>query len=103
MRNMATDLILREQIVTTKATAKELCRHVEKLITLAKKDTLASKRKALGYLRKAQVDENTTVVQKLFNEFPKRYANRNGGYTRILKYGNRRGDGAPEVIITFVK
>lgn len=103
MRNMATDLILHEKLVTTKATAKELSRHVDKLITLSKKETLSARRKAEGYLRKVDVNEKETVTKKLFTEFPKRYAKRNGGYTRVLNLGTRKGDGAPEVVITFVK
>lgn len=102
MRNMATDLIKHEKLITTKATAKELSRHVDKLITLSKKGTLSARRQALGYLRNVDIDDKTTVTQKLFTEFPKRYAKRNGGYTRVLHYGTRKGDGAPEVIITFV-
>lgn len=102
MRNMATDLILHEKIITTEAIGKELSRHVDKLITLAKKDTLASKRKAIGYLRNVNVDDEKKVYHKLFEVFPKKYAKRAGGYTRVLKVNTRKGDGATEVLVAFV-
>jgi large subunit ribosomal protein L17 len=89
LRNMANSLLKHEAIKTTLPKAKELRRVVEPLITLAKKPTLANRRLAFDRLR----DRDTVV--KLFNELGPRFANRPGGYTRILKMGFRVGDNAP--------
>jgi len=77
--------------------AKEVRRITEKMITLGKNDTLHSKRQALSYITKED------VVKKLFDEIAPAYAERNGGYTRIIKKGPRRGDNAEMAIITLVK
>ncbi len=95
-KNMATALITHEQIISTLPKAKELRSHVEKLITLGKKGTLANRRRAFAILR----DDN--VVSKLFASLSQRYKDRNGGYTRVLKFGFRKGDNAPMAIIEFV-
>lgn len=89
LRNMACSLIKHEAIRTTLPKAKELRRVVEPLVTLAKEPTVANKRLAFNRLRDRE------VVVKLFNEIGPRFANRNGGYTRILKMGFRPGDNAP--------
>ncbi len=102
MRNLATDLILHEKLTITEARAKELRRHVEKLITLAKRNDLHARRQAAKILRNVKVSENEDVLQKLFNKIGPRYKERNGGYTRILKLNNRRGDNALKVIIALV-
>lgn len=102
IRNLATDFFINEQIITTKASAKELQRHVEKLITVAKVDNVANRRKVSGYLRNVKTKDNVHVVDKLFKKIGKKYQKRDGGYTRILKWDNRKGDGALEVIITLV-
>ncbi|BBK27577.1 50S ribosomal protein L17 [Staphylococcus arlettae] len=106
LRDLATSLIVSERIETTEARAKELRSIVEKLITLGKKGDLASRRNAIKTLRNVEIlneDETTqTAVQKLFGEIAERYAERQGGYTRILKAGPRRGDGAESVIIELV-
>ena len=106
LRDLATSLIVSERIETTEARAKELRSIVEKLITLGKKGDLASRRNAIKTLRNVELlneDETTqTAVQKLFGEIAERYAERQGGYTRILKAGPRRGDGAESVIIELV-
>jgi len=94
--NMAAALIKHEQIETTLPKAKELRGVVEKLITLGKKDGLANRRLAMSRLR----DE--TMVKKLFDVLGKRYQDRNGGYTRVLKAGFRYGDNAPVAIIELV-
>ena len=100
LRDLATSLIVSERIETTEARAKEVRSVVEKLITLGKKGDLASRRNAAKTLRK---DETTqTALQKLFGEIAERYTERQGGYTRILKVGPRRGDGAESVIIELV-
>ena len=89
LRNMMCSLIKHEAIKTTLPKAKELRRVVEPMITLAKEPTVANKRLAFNRLRDRE------VVVKLFNELGPRFANRNGGYTRILKMGFRVGDNAP--------
>ena len=95
-RNMAAALIKHEQITTTVAKAKELRPYVEKLITLAKKGGLSNRRLAHARL----LDD--TQLKKLFDVLAGRYAERNGGYTRIIKAGIRASDAAPMAIIEFV-
>ncbi|AMX43606.1 TPA: 50S ribosomal protein L17 [Staphylococcus aureus] len=106
LRDLATSLIISERIETTEARAKEVRSVVEKLITLGKKGDLASRRNAAKTLRNVEIlneDETTqTALQKLFVEIAERYTERQGGYTRILKQGPRRGDGAESVIIELV-
>ncbi|MCY1607032.1 50S ribosomal protein L17 [Staphylococcus pettenkoferi] len=106
LRDLATSLIVSERVETTEARAKELRKIVEKLITLGKKGDLASRRNAVKTLRNVKIlneDETTqTALQKLFGEIAERYTERQGGYTRILKVGPRRGDGAESVIIELV-
>ncbi|MCM2505367.1 50S ribosomal protein L17 [Aureimonas altamirensis] len=94
--NMAASLIEHEQIVTTLPKAKDLRPVVEKLITLGKRGDLHARRQAISQVR----DE--TVIRKLFDTLATRYADRNGGYTRVLKAGFRRGDNAPLAVIEFV-
>lgn len=96
LRNITTSLLKEEKIQTTETRAKELRRQAEKMITLAKKGDLHSRRQALSYL----LDED--VVTKLFNEIGPRYNDKNGGYTRMVKTGFRKGDGAPMVLIELV-
>ncbi|EOD4508980.1 50S ribosomal protein L17 [Staphylococcus aureus] len=106
LRDLATSLIISERIETTEARAKEVRSVVEKLITLGKKGDLASRRNAAKTLRNVEIlneDETTqTALQKIFGEIAERYTERQGGYTRILKQGPRRGDGAESVIIELV-
>ena len=106
LRDLATSLIVSERIETTEARAKEVRSVVEKLITLGKIGDLASRRNAAKTLRNVEIlneDETTqTALQKLFGEIAERYTERQGGYTRILKVGPRRGDGAESVIIELV-
>ena len=106
LRDLATSLIISERIETTEARAKEVRSVVEKLITLGKKGDLASRRNAAKTLRNVEIlneDETVqTALQKLFGEVAERYTDRQGGYTRILKEGPRRGDGAESVIIELV-
>jgi large subunit ribosomal protein L17 len=96
IRNMVTSLLKHERIKTTKSRAKEVRRYTEKMITLAKKETLASKRDVLGFVRERE------VVNKLFKTLIYRYSQRKGGYTRILKLGYRAGDGADMVFLELV-
>lgn len=95
-RNAATSLFDKERIETTEPKAKELKSIAEKMITLAKKGDLASRRLALAYL----MDED--VVTKLFTTIGSRYADRPGGYTRIIKTEKRRGDAAQMAIVELV-
>ncbi len=97
LRGMVTLLLENGQIETTLTRAKEVRSMAEKMITLGKKNTLASRRAALAYITKED------VVTKLFNEIAPNYANRNGGYTRILKLGPRRGDAAEMAIVALVE
>lgn len=96
-RAMSCSLIEHEQIKTTLPKAKELRPIVEKLITIAKKNTLHARRTLISRL------QSNTVVQKLFDEIAPRFANRNGGYIRIMKAGFRYGDAAPMAVIEFVE
>ena len=89
LRNMMNSLIEHEAIKTTLPKSKELRRVIEPMITLAKVDSVANRRLAFNRLRDRE------IVQKLFDEIGPRFANRNGGYTRILKMGFRPGDNAP--------
>jgi len=95
-RNQAAALIKHEQIKTTVAKAKELRPYVEKLITLAKKGGLSNRR-----LAHARLMDDTQLV-KLFDVLAARYADRNGGYTRVIKAGTRASDAAPMAVIEFV-
>jgi large subunit ribosomal protein L17 len=104
LRNMATSLIEAEQIETTEMKAKELSSVMDSLVTLAKRGDLHARRQAAAYVRAVEVDdEGTTALQKLFNEIGPRYADRDGGYTRVVKTRIRRGDAAPMAIVEFVK
>ncbi len=89
LRNLSQALLREEAIKTTLPKAKELRKVVERLITLGKKDSVANRRLAFARLR------DKGIVAKLFNEIGPRFAQRNGGYTRILKCGFRQGDNAP--------
>ncbi len=96
LRNMAVSLLKHELIKTTVPKAKELRRVVEPIITLGKKPSLANRRLAFDRLR------DRDMVVKLFDELGPRYAARNGGYLRILKYGFRVGDAAPMALVELV-
>ncbi|HWI47843.1 MAG TPA: 50S ribosomal protein L17 [Rummeliibacillus sp.] len=110
LRDLATDLIINERIETTETRAKELRSVVEKMITLGKRGDLHARRKAAAFIRRevatstdAEGNESTIfALQKLFDDVAPRYADRQGGYTRIMKMGPRRGDGAPIVVIELV-
>ena len=102
LKNMATDLILKGKIETTEMKAKELRSVVDHLITIAKKNDLASRRQAAAYLRNVTAKDGKTAVQVLFEEVAPKYKDRNGGYTRVNKTGFRRGDAAPLATIELV-
>ena len=97
MRNLAASLFEHERIQTTEAKAKALRPYAERLITKAKKGTVHHRRQVLRDI------ENRAVVHKLFDDIGPRFSERNGGYTRILKLGQRSGDGAPMALIELVE
>ena len=96
LRNQVTSLLRNSRLLTTETRAKEVKSVTDKMITLAKKGDLTSRRLALAYI----YDED--VVRRLFNELGEKYSERPGGYTRITKMGYRRGDGAPLALIELV-
>ena len=96
LRAMTTYLLENGQIKTTYARAKEVAPIAEKMVTLAKKNDLAAYRQALSYLTKED------VANKLFHEIGPKYADRNGGYTRVVRIGPRRGDAAEMAIVQLV-
>ncbi|HEX3010940.1 MAG TPA: 50S ribosomal protein L17 [Syntrophomonadaceae bacterium] len=97
LRNAVTSLLEHEKITTTEARGKEIKRITEKMITLGKSGDLHSRRQANAYIM------NDAVVQKLFSTLADRYKERQGGYTRLIKTGYRKGDGSPMVIVEFVE
>ncbi len=96
LRNLVTSLLREERIETTVTRAKETKRMADRMVTLAKRGDLHARRQALAYI----YDED--VVKKLFDEIGPKYADRNGGYTRVLKLGPRRGDAAEMAILELV-
>ncbi|KKB34894.1 50S ribosomal protein L17 [Bacillus thermotolerans] len=115
LRDLTTDLIISERVETTEARAKELRSVVEKMITLGKRGDLHARRQAAAFLRNEvastievetedgkKKEKPVYALQKLFSDVAPRYSERQGGYTRIMKIGPRRGDGAPMVIIELV-
>lgn len=98
LANLTKDLIMNERIETTETRAKEARKFVDKMITYGKKGDLVSRRKALAFM---QNDKEAT--KKVFDDLAVRFANRNGGYTRILKLEERRGDDALMVILELVE
>ena len=96
LRNLATALLEHERIITTEPKAKELRRVADKLVTLGKRGNLHARRQAL------QVVQSNAVVQKLFNDIAPRFAERQGGYTRIMRLGYRPGDAAAMAVIELV-
>jgi len=104
LRNLSTEVILHGSIETTEMKAKEARSVVDKLVTLGKRGDLHARRQAAAYVKNIIADEatQTTVLQKLFGEVAEKYKDRNGGYTRVVKTRNRRGDNAPMAIIELV-
>jgi large subunit ribosomal protein L17 len=96
MRNIVTSLLEHERIVTTLPKAKEVRRAAEKMITLGKRGDLHARRQAAAYIR------SKSIVTKLFDKLAPQYAERPGGYTRIIRTGNRPGDAAPMALIELV-
>lgn len=96
LRNMVTSLILKDRIQTTLPKAKELRRIAEKMVTLGKSGTLAARRQAAAFVT------SPVAVQKLFADLAERFQARAGGYTRIMRMGNRHGDAAPLALIEYI-
>jgi large subunit ribosomal protein L17 len=96
LRNLVISVIEQERVITTPPKAKAAKPLVEKMITLAKRDTLHSRRQAAAFLN------NPVAVQKLFEKLGTRFGQRNGGYTRVVRLGWRKGDGAEQVLIELV-
>ena len=97
LANLTKEVIMNGKIETTETRAKEVRKFVDKMITYGKDGSLVARRKALAFLH-----NNTVAVKKVFDELAPRYANRNGGYTRILKLTERKGDNSLMVIIELV-
>ena len=95
-RNMVTSLLDRERIETTVVKAKEARRLADKMVTLAKKGTLHARRQALAFIM------DKRVVKRLFSVLAERYADRNGGYTRVIRTGFRQGDGAELALVEMI-
>lgn len=103
LRTLVTHLIIHEEVKVTETTAKSVVSLASKMVTFAKRGDLHARRLAAKVVRPMMVDKDKTALQKLFDEIGPRYASRNGGYVRVLKLGNRRGDNAPIVVCQFVK
>lgn len=104
LRDLVTDLIINERIETTLPKAKELQKLADKMIQLGKAGDLSSRVQAAKLVRfeYTNEDKDQYAIQKLFTEIAPKYQDRNGGYTRVLKLGPRRGDNAPMAIIELV-
>ena len=98
LANLTKEVIMHERIETTETRAKEARKFVDKMISYGKDGSLVARRKALAFLQ-----NDTAAVKKVFDDLAPRYANRNGGYTRILKLTERRGDDALMVILELVE
>ena len=96
LRNVVTDLVMNGQVQVTSGVVKELKTLADKLVTLGKDGSLAARRKAASILRSEE------SVKKLFDDLAKKFEKRNGGYTRAIKLGNRRGDDAEVVLVSYV-
>ncbi|MEI3607858.1 50S ribosomal protein L17 [Pseudogracilibacillus sp. SE30717A] len=103
LRNLTADVIIHERVETTEAKAKELKKTVDKMVTLGKRGDLHARRQAASFLYNKKTEDDEQVLQKLFGEIAERYENVQGGYTRVLKLGPRRGDGANMAIIELRK
>ena len=108
LRDLVTDLILNGRIETTETKAKELKKLADKMVTLGKttgsdEKKLHARRQAASFIRFEKAEDGQYAVQKLFSEIAPKFASRNGGYTRVIKTGFRRGDAAPMAIIEWVE
>ena len=103
LRNVVTDLILKGTVKVTAATSKDVVKEADRLVTLTKKeDVMNAKRQATRFVRNIANEAGVAALDVLFNEIGPKMKDRNGGYTRQLKVGNRRGDNAPVVLVAWV-
>lgn len=104
LRNLVSELIVHERVEVTKTTAEKLVVLADRMVGFGKKGNLHARRQAARTVRNIYVDKEKTktALQKLFDDIAPKYMEREGGYTRILKTGNRRGDNAPMAIVEFV-
>ena len=105
LRTLVTDLIVKGSVTVTLSTARDLSSLADKMVTYGKKGDLNSRRLAAAVIRDVWADEanRVTALKKLFDVIAPSYKDRNGGYTRVLKIANRRGDNAPMAIVSLVK
>ena len=104
LRNVVTDLILHGNVKVTAAVARDVVKEADRLVTLTKKeDVMNAKRQAARFVRNISNESGVAALDVLFNEIGPKMKARNGGYTRRLKLGNRRGDDAPVVVVTWVE
>ena len=103
LRNVVTDLILKGSVKVTEAVGRDVVKEADRLVTLTKKeDVMNAKRQAARFVRNISSDAGKNALDVLFSELGPKFKDRNGGYTRRLKLGNRRGDDAPIVVVTWV-
>ena len=104
LRNVVTQLIISEHVTVTQTVGKQVSALADRLVTYAKKGDLSARRQAARIVRDVYTDktEKQTALQKLFSVIGPRYQSRNGGYTSVLKIGNRRGDNAMMTLVSFV-
>ena len=104
LRNVVTDLILHGSVKVTEATGRDIVKEADRLVTLTKKeDVMNAKRQAARFVRNIANEKGVSALDVLFNEIGPKFKDRNGGYTRRLKLGNRRGDDAPIVLVAWVE
>lgn len=99
VRNLCTELVIFEKVTVTRSMVKDVVKTFDRLVTYAKKGDLHSRRLAASVLRKYNLANDVDALDKLFNDLAKRFANRNGGYIRVLKLENRKGDNAPQRLL----
>ena len=104
LRNVVTDLILKGSVKVTEAVARDVVKEADRLVTLTKKeDVMNAKRQAARFVRNIENEKGVAALDVLFAELGPKFKDRQGGYTRRLKLGNRRGDDAPIVVVTWVE
>ena len=104
LRNVVTDLILKGTVKVTEAVGRDVVKEADRLVTLTKKeDVMNAKRQAARFVRNIANEKGVSALDVLFNEIGPKMKDRQGGYTRRLKLGNRRGDDAPIVVVTWVE
>ena len=104
LRNVVTDLILHGSVKVTEAVGRDVVKEADRLVTLTKKeDVMNAKRQAARFVRNIANDKGVSALDVLYNEIGPKMKDRQGGYTRRLKLGNRRGDDAPIVVVTWVE